>query len=84
MESGPNSITRRFLEKGLSIVVVGRNGRGYFPQWWPASDTFRRANQANLLIHDNVTREFEGMSRARRLEVSNATWGEYLTEKNWD
>jgi hypothetical protein len=78
LESGPNGITRRFWAKGLSVVVVGRNGRGYFPQWWAASETFRIANQANLLIHDNVTREFEGMSRVKRLEVSNSTWGEYL------
>jgi hypothetical protein len=81
LESGPSSITRRFWEKGLSVVVVGRNGRGYLPQWWAASETFRIANQANLLIHDNVTRDFERMSRVKRLEVSNATWGEYLDGK---
>jgi hypothetical protein len=81
LESGPSSITRRFWEKGLSVVVVGRNGRGYSPQWWATSETFRAANQANLLIHDNVTREFESMSRVKRLEVSNATWGEYLDGK---
>jgi hypothetical protein len=81
LESGPNGMTRRFWEKGLSVIVVGRNGRGYFPQWWAGSETFRIANQENLLIHDNVTREFNTMSRVKRLQVSTTTWGEYLDGK---
>jgi hypothetical protein len=78
LESGPASITRRLWEIGLSTLVVGRNGRAFAPQWWPGSETFRVKGQDNLLVHDNVTREFEYANRSRRLEASAATWGRYL------
>jgi hypothetical protein len=78
LESGSASITRRLWEIGLSSLVVGRNGRAFSPQWWPSSETFRVKGQENLLVHDNVTREFEQADRSRRLEASAATWGRYL------
>jgi hypothetical protein len=79
-ESGPASVTRRLLETGLSIIVVGRNGRGYPPQWWPQSETFRQGFQSNLLIHDNVTRAFDKAPWPGKKAISELTWGLYLDQ----
>ncbi len=57
-ESGPQSMTRQILASGKEVLVVGRNGRGYSPKWWPTSDTFRLGTQSNLLVADNQTRKF--------------------------
>jgi hypothetical protein len=79
-ESGPASVTRRFLEEGLSVIVVGRNGRGYPPQWWPQSETFRQGFQNNLLVHDNVTRAFDKTPWPGKKALSQVTWGLYLDQ----
>ena len=73
-ESGPLSMTRRIQEQGLEILVVGRNGRGYSPRWWPHSGTFRQGMQSNLLIGDNQTRNFDAMTWPEKREASNASW----------
>lgn len=62
--------------------MVGRNGRGYPPRWWPYSETFRQGTQANLLVGDNQTRNFNAMVWLEKIELSQATWGPYLQEKN--
>lgn len=80
VESGHASITRRLLEMGLSIIVVGQNGRGYPPQWWPLSETYRQSFQNNLLVHDNVTREFEKTPWSGKKALSRRTWGQYLDQ----
>jgi hypothetical protein len=76
-ESGPDGLTRRFFEQGLSVFVVGRNGRAYGPDWWPVSHTFRQGEQENLLVHDQVTRDFDVMSFENKREVSARTWGAF-------
>lgn len=78
-ESGPMSITQQVLERGLQVLVVGRDGRGYPPAWWPHSQTFRQGSQANLLVHDNVTRVYEDLPFDKKVEVSRRTWGEFLS-----
>lgn len=77
IESGENSVTRRIFERGLTALVVGRDGRGYTPSWWPHSQTFRQGSQSNLLIHDNQTRMFENLSFEDKRQMSNLAWGEY-------
>jgi hypothetical protein len=77
-ESGPRSITRRIFELGMNAVVVGRNGRGYAPEEWPASETFRLGTQRNLLVHDNVTRTYINMPFSAKKAVSKLTWGSYI------
>lgn len=54
-ESGRNSMTRRMLNLGRRVVVVGRNGSVYQPEEWPRSMTFWQSNQENLLVQDNRT-----------------------------
>jgi hypothetical protein len=77
-ESGPRGMTRRIFEMGLNALVVGRNGRGYPPESWPTSDTFRLGMQSNLLVHDNVTRTYAEMPFSEKRSISKLTWGDYL------
>ena len=78
VESGPNSFTRQFFERGQSVLVVGGDGRGYAVPRWPDSGTFRQGLQENLLVHDNVTRTYDVMSFNRKKEISESTWGKYI------
>ena len=79
-ESGPHSMMRRILARGGQVLIVGRNGRGYPPRWWPLSDTFRQGTQANLLIGDNQTRAFTAMKWTEKRQVSLQTWGDHIRE----
>jgi hypothetical protein len=79
-ESGPQSLTRKVLKSGLEIRLVGRNGRGYSPEWWPTSDTFRLGRQGNLLVADNQTRSFNEFNWEEKREFVARTWGHYIRE----
>jgi hypothetical protein len=80
-ESGRASLTRRILAMGRKILLVGRNGRGYSPQWWPTSDTFQQGAQSNLLVADNQTRNFTALRWSEKRELALSTWGCYLREE---
>jgi len=86
-ESGPQSMTQKILALGQEVLLVGRNGRGYSPQWWPTSNTFRLGTQSNLLIADNQTRNFAAMPWSEKREFVHRTWGKYIDEssliKSW-
>lgn len=77
-ESGADSITRRIFQMGRCARIVGRDGRGYQPDAWPRSFTFRQGNQANLLVKDNHTRSFDQLTFADKKELSFKTWGNYI------
>jgi hypothetical protein len=81
-ESGPRSLTRRLLDRGLKVLVVGRNGRGYPPLWWPHSGTFRQGAQPNVLVADNQTRKFDALIWREKREFSLRAWGIYLQESS--
>ncbi len=74
-ESGRRSITRIIGEEGLRGVVVGRDGRAYDVDEWPASHTFRSGEQQNLLVADNQTRDYQAASPARRRRLTRDSWG---------
>ena len=80
-ESGPKSITRQVLAQGKNTLLIGRNGRGYSPPFWPESDTFRQGMQKNLLVSDNQTRNYLAMPWKEKREFVIRTWGEYLSWK---
>jgi hypothetical protein len=75
-ESGPESLTRRVREIGLSTLVVGKNGIAYDIPMWPVSETFRLGSQGNLLIHDNKAREFAEASGEDKHRHRMAAWRE--------
>lgn len=76
LESGLRSITRQLLANGLEARVVGRDGRGYAPDAWAESRTFRAGGQTNLLVADNRTRQYDDADPARRAELARMAWGE--------
>jgi hypothetical protein len=80
-ESGPRSLTRLVLAKGKEVLLVGRNGRGYSPQFWATSGTFRQGTQSNLLIADNQTRTFDALPWMEKRTFVMRTWGIYLEEE---
>jgi hypothetical protein len=75
LESGRRSITRQASERGLSVVVVGRDGRVFEPSQWPTSGTFRSGEQENLLVADNQTRAYAQAPEAVRAALRRAAWG---------
>jgi hypothetical protein len=79
VEQGYNSITRQISLLGLGSVIVGRNGRGYRPEWWSSSGTFRQGDQSNLLVHDDQTRNFANAAWDEKKVLYTATWGSNRT-----
>jgi hypothetical protein len=76
LESGRDGFTRQVWGRGLRTLVVGRDGRGYPPEAWPHSATFRSGGQANLLVADNRTRQWEEADPAERARLSRMAWGD--------
>lgn len=81
-ESGPQGLTRKIFEMGYNALIVGRDGRGYLPQYWAFSNTFRQGTQSNLLVHDNVTRTFDALAWEKKRIFAVRSWGHYLSEEN--
>ncbi len=76
LESGTRSITKQIEAMGSDVLVVGRDGTGYHKADWDRSDTFWQADQDNLLVADNQTREYERGDVALRLLLSRFAWGD--------
>lgn len=81
-ECGRMSLTERVLARGKKVLVIGRNGRGYSPRWWPRSDTFCRGTQSNLLISTKSSRAFARMRWNDKLRAAYDVWGIYLDDNN--
>jgi glycosyltransferase involved in cell wall biosynthesis len=77
-ESGPDGLTNRAFEKGLSVVLVGADGVGYAPEEWPTSKTFRLEQQQNLMATDNQVSAYVRMLEPERQILAYMTWGDYL------
>ena len=82
LESGWQSMTRQVWSRGLSTLVVGRDGRAYGPEELYESATFRRGSQPNRLIDDNRTREFEQAPPRRRQRLFALAWGKRAVDSD--
>jgi len=82
LESGWHGITRQLRAAGLDARVAGCDGRGYAPEAWAASATFRAGGQANLLVADNRTRQYDEADPGRRSELARMAWGAGAEEVN--
>ena len=73
-ENGKRSLTQRIRAQGLKVLVVGRDGAAYEPGNWEQSNTFRRGDQANLLVADNQTRQFAAADAPTKARLAAAAW----------
>jgi hypothetical protein len=75
VESGPNGLTRQVAERGLETLVVGRDGEAYPPERWREANVFRTDSQANLLVADNRTRQYDEATGRWRRKLERLAWG---------
>ena len=75
LESGKRSISRQVWERGLDVVVVGRDGVAYGRDHWRESATFRSGDQRNLLIADNRTRQYDEADAVMKRRLEEMAWG---------
>jgi len=74
LESGRRGFSAYLRARGLALCVVGADGRVYPPAQWRQSGTFRVPGQANLLVADNRTRDYESAEPARQKLLSEMSW----------
>ncbi|HEV2953342.1 MAG TPA: hypothetical protein VG015_04570 [Candidatus Dormibacteraeota bacterium] len=74
-EAGPKSLTWQLQARGLEVLVVGRNGRGYTKEEWPESGTFRSRDQSNLLLADKQTLLYDVADEQERARLRLWAWG---------
>ena len=75
-ESGRLSITKQIMALGKSVLVIGKDSKGYGKEDWWKSDTFRQCRQENLLISDNQTRAYAEGDARLQMRYSYSAWGE--------
>ena len=74
-ESGKNGLTHQILGLGKQVLVVGKDGIGYDMASWNKSKTLWQSEQENLLVSDNLTRDYQNGSPERRAFLSFCAWG---------
>lgn len=75
-ESGPNGLSITMLREGKRLVLVDRNGQCLGPEQWPTSGCFRSGNQENLMIADNQTRSYDGLTQPEKDTHLTMSWGD--------
>jgi hypothetical protein len=74
-EAGRRSLTAQLLERGLDAHVVACDGSARAPEDWPAAEVFWQGAQAQLLVADNQTRQYDEGDAAVREALSRYAWG---------
>jgi hypothetical protein len=74
LESGRRGFSAFVRARGLELMVVGADGKSFPPAQWAASGTFRVPGQANLLVADNRTRDYESADAARQRALWEMSW----------
>jgi len=62
------------LRANKKLLLVGRDGIGYEPTEWDTSHIYWNGNQDNLLVSDNMTRQYEFASPEGRNKLSDIAW----------
>jgi hypothetical protein len=75
LESGKRSLTRQVLERGLLVLVMGRDGIAYEPERWRESATFRSGEQRNLLVADKRTEQYAEADAGFKRQLERMAWG---------
>jgi hypothetical protein len=76
-ESGRRCLLRQVEGMGLHAAVVGADGQAYDKARWHESNTFWQAQQENLVVEDNQSRDYRDGDATRRLYLSLLAWGEH-------
>jgi hypothetical protein len=84
LESGRRGISRQVSDRGLQMLLVGRDAVAYPPERWRESETFRSGEQGNQLVADNRTREYDTADARRRAQLEQMTWGPHRTTPRSD
>ncbi|MFP3556263.1 hypothetical protein SB861_36945 [Paraburkholderia sp. SIMBA_049] len=79
-ESGPDGLSQTLAREGKRLTMVDRNGRYFDQEEWPHARCFRSGNQENLLIADNQTRAYDGLSAPERATHLMMSWGDAVAE----
>lgn len=74
-ENGRNSLTNKYLEAGMKVLLIDKYGRTYQPHEWKESKTFWINDQENLLISDNQTMIYQFALAGERKSMSKLAWG---------
>jgi hypothetical protein len=75
MESGRRSLTRQLHARGLTTLVVDRNGVARDWPDWHQGAVFWQGEQEDLLVADNQTRTYESATPQQRRALSGYAWG---------
>jgi len=75
-ESGRQSLTKRLLTSGHCVKIVGKDGRAFGVEEWPAAGSYASRDQENLLIADNQTEKYRKMDSLERASARRKIWGE--------
>ena len=74
-ESGRQNMTAQLTALGRRPVMVDRHGHVRRPSEWAEGDVFWQAEQADLLVADNQTRQYAGAPAHHRQVLSRFAWG---------
>jgi hypothetical protein len=75
IESGRSGLTAFLRRKNMRVVVCGADGAAFSLNDWPASQTYYRGSQENLLVDDNQTRRYRQADNRHRGGMQLAVWG---------
>lgn len=75
LEAGRGSVTAQLRERGLTSLVVDRDGIARAPADWPDAEVFWQGEQSRLLVADNQTRQYETGAPAVREALARYAWG---------
>jgi hypothetical protein len=78
LESGHKGLSRFIEAKNLGMLLCGADGASHLPDRWADSGIFCCPGQRNLLISDNLTREYEERTPQQKRQLELALWGRIL------
>lgn len=73
-ESGRRSLTRQIRASGKVVQVVDHQGRAFEPEDWRGANMFWQGDQSDLLVADNQTAKYDGVSQEVRDELNRIAW----------
>jgi len=73
-ESGKKGLSKSTRNNNMKILMVGRDSRGYDELEWNKCNIYLCSEQENLLVADNMTRQYQHGSRKIRKHLASMAW----------